>query len=163
MVHSAEFNAKRRAAYAEGRLLGLSPRDAGHLYGPKFVEKAQAQIATAKRERKEAPASERQELFRSRLEARLGREVTLRESRERYQMHNYSKVYTKATITLVDNDTGLRHKSRITLTSDRPLTRAEARRQVELYVDKNSANYGSADLLAAVSFDERIEYEEVAF
>lgn len=33
------FNEGRRAAYHEGRLLGLNSRDSGHLYGPRFVER----------------------------------------------------------------------------------------------------------------------------
>lgn len=53
MTHSAEFNARRREAYAEARLLGLTPREAGHLYwrpdDPRFQSRVNSHLSETNR------------------------------------------------------------------------------------------------------------------
>ena len=100
LPHSAEFNRKRREAYRQARAVGLSARQAGHVYwnstsDPRFIRRVNegfAQPVRLKTVVRESPL-ERQE----RAERRAGREL-------RYIYHNYYPLYVKAKLRVRDQD-----------------------------------------------------------
>lgn len=127
MPHSEEFNARRRAAYREGKLLGLSSRDAGHLYSMKDVERAASKVAKPDRRERGLPASERQESYA----AKIGKGIA--ESKYQYRFHNSALVYTKVRVTL-KTDEGRTHRI-FTIVSDARPRRKELRAAVERFVE----------------------------
>lgn len=120
--------------------MGLTPRDAGHLYSRRDVEEAAAE-PTRTREIAMPTRAERQSAYADRLSQRLGRPVSPSESEERYRVYNYSTRYVRAVLT-VESDDGSRERRHVTLTSDRPLTYAEVRSRVAAYADRTETAYG---------------------
>jgi len=142
--------------------LGLSPREAGHLYSRQGTERAKASLVET-RLRHEGSVTERQTRFADRLTQQRGKPVSVEESRETYEVHNYAKTYTKARLTLRTDD-GRYIKRNLTLTSADRLTRGEARRLVDRYVEQGNlsplkVNTETATLVS-VSFEEIILYPD---
>lgn len=164
MPHSAASNERRRALYREARLLGLSPRDAGHVYSRKTIDRVRSE-RTGLEPRTEGTRAERQEKHRLYLETKRGRPVTLDQSREDYIVHNYSTHYTKATLRIYDPDEDAIKVRHVTITSDRPLTRGELRDRAEAYVAKANRGIGGSgrpnDRLESVTFTGEVHYAEV--
>lgn len=161
MPHSAAFNERRRAAYREGRLLGLAPRDAGHLYSPADVERAAKGDVKAKRTTRQGTFQERQAAYAAKLSDKLGRRVTVRESMERYRVHNLASVHTRARLTIQGSD-GVKRRKTVTLLSSGPLTRAEARARIDGFLLNGGIEYGEGALIA-VDFTEADLYPDVNY
>lgn len=164
MAHSEKANERRREFYRQGRLLGLSPRDAGHLYSERGIERAEKGEVRAKTERQEGTARQRQERYAQLVSAKLGRELTVEESEYRYRVHNYARRYLKAELTIEGSD-GELHRRTVTLTSDRPLSREEARDRVLAYVEKGNVapqrTGTDRGTLVSVSFEETVLYPDL--
>jgi len=167
--HSAEFNAARRVAYAEGRRLGLGRRAAGHLLGvePKPNSRKPERYLTGLRQTEATAARTTQQRTLAEREA----EFAARKSKS--LPTNRGTVYTKVRLTLRDKETGqivkadeLGRPKTVTLVDNRRLSRAEALDRIEGFL-RNPRNRNGSDIrqveIVAVDFDEEILYPDVRY
>jgi len=169
MPHSPAFNERRRAAYKEGKKLGLSSRDAGHLYSPEYVERARAAKIDAPTV-KERTYEKRLKDYAKYLSEVKKQPVGLGEAEAGPRPpHNYYLHYTKATVTYQDSD-GRRVRRRVTIGSNAPLTRGEAEAILSGRVNLNALNNAAAfrtgsqhAQFVSVVFTSQIAYPDVRF
>lgn len=170
MAHSAKANEQRRILYREARQLGLSTRDAGHVYSRPTITRLREEPAFRGGVNLAPSQADRQEAHRAFLEAKRKRPVSLKESREDYLAHNYSKHYTKVKLTLRTTSGDLRHRT-VTLTSNGSLTRGEAADRAAAYVEQGNRSGGFTGMirgseravLEAISVLEETHYRQVSF
>jgi hypothetical protein len=138
MVHSAEFNKRRRDLYHEGRLRGLKPRVAGHLYNSEDAERKIRSYLSEKPSRVnvlDSPA-QRDEM------RRLG-EFLAAKRVDKYRSRNRYGGYSRVIVHVRDPDTGIRGKRYITVTrvSSNVPTRAAIVDEVRAILDANEGAY----------------------
>lgn len=170
MAHSERANERRRTLYREARQLGLSPRDAGHVYSEPTIGKLREAPAFSGAVALAPSQANRQEAHRAFLEVKRQRQVTLLESREDYLAHNYAKHYTKVELALRTTTGELRHRT-VTLTSTESLTRGEVSDRAVAYVEKGNRSGGfqgmirgsERALLESLKVLEETHYREVSY
>jgi hypothetical protein len=152
---------KRKAFYREGRLLGMSPRDAGHLYSAKAVARAAERIAKADHRVRGKSAEARQAKYADHLSKDRGVPVSVAESRYRYTYHNRAKVETKVRVTLRTSE-GLVRRT-FTILDDAKPTRGRLRDAVGTWVDRGNSTGSDPAQLVGFSTTSQVVYPSVVY
>lgn len=165
MAHSAAANARRRAYYREGRLLGLNRREAGHLTSQAKVDAVKAR-GTGLVPAQGPSLVERQESYLAARNRERVTPLTMREYEERglRRAHNRDYHYTKVRIHFKNRDTGEKESQDVTLTSAEPLTLGEIGRRVQGFIEKARAahrfSYSSDNQADRIEILQETHFEE---
>lgn len=138
MSHTPEFNRKRRELYHEGRLRGLKPRIAGHLYNEPDAERKIRSYLSERPSRVNQLDSPAQ-----RDEMRRLNEFLAAKRVDRYRSRNRYGGYSRVVVHVKDPDTGIRGKRYITVhfVSSSVPTRAAIVDEVRSILDANAGAY----------------------
>lgn len=149
MVHTIEFNRKRREQYRLGRLSGLKPRAAGHLYNDNdFNTKVAAYLdQQVDRVGFEASPIERDRTRHANETLRNGKYYyTGRDGRQhadQYAAHNYYGGYAHVRVDVRDPETGIKAHKFFTIVFDSadPPKRGAIIDRVRSLLDANESRY----------------------